>query len=74
MLARVLVPLCWTLWSALLLVALYGLFKVSTERTSGPEAGRGLGIWAVLFVMLLLAGIAVGLNAAARRQSATWLA
>ena len=45
MLARVLVPLCWTLWSALLLVALYGLFKVSTERTSSPEAGRGLGIW-----------------------------
>jgi uncharacterized protein len=73
MLARVLVPLCWTLWSALVVVALYGLFKVSTERTSSPEAGRALGIWAVLFVMLLLAGVAVGLNAAARRQSVTWL-
>lgn len=73
MLARVLVPLCWTLWSALLVVALYGLFKVSTERTSSPEAGRGLGIFAVLFVMLLLAVVAVVLTFAARRQAETWL-
>ena len=73
MLARLLVPLCWTLWSALLVVALYGLFKVSTERTSSPEAGRGLGIWAVLFVMLLLAAVAVVLAFAARRQSVSWL-
>lgn len=73
MLARVLVPLCWTLWSALLVVVLYWLVKVSTERTSSPEAGRGLGIFAVLLVAALLAVCAVFLTVAARKQSPTAL-
>lgn len=68
MLARVLVPLCWTLWGVLMVVLLYGLFKVSTERTSSPEAGPGLGIFAVLFLMVLLAGGGLFLAYAARRQ------
>ena len=69
MAARVLVPLCWTLWSVLVLVSLYFLLKVSTERTSSPEAGPGLGIFAVLFVLALLAAVAFFLTVAARRQS-----
>lgn len=70
---RMLVPVNWTLWTIMLLVLLYGLVRVSTERTSSPEAGRGLGIFAVLFLLLLLAGAGVFLNMAARRQSAAGL-
>ncbi len=70
---RILVPVDWTLWGVLLVVLLYGLVRVSTERTSSPEAGRGLGIFAVLFLLALLAGAAVLLNIAARKQSATGL-
>jgi hypothetical protein len=68
-LVRVLTPLCWTLWGILFLVALYGLVSVSTEQTSSPEARRGLGIFATLFLMALLAVAAVLLNVAARKQS-----
>src|SRR5690242_16891454 len=45
---RILVPVNWTLWAILLALLLYGLVRVSTERTTSPEAGRGLGIFAVL--------------------------
>jgi hypothetical protein len=72
-LVRILIPLCWTLWAILLLVVLYGLVRVSTEQTSSPEAGRGLGIFAVLFLMALLAVAAVLLNVAARRESPSGL-
>jgi hypothetical protein len=68
-LVRVLTPLCWTLWGILFLVALYGLVSVSTEQTSSPEARRGLGIFATLFLMALLAVAAILLNVAARKQS-----
>jgi hypothetical protein len=68
-LVRVLTPLCWTLWGVLFLVALYGLVIVSTEQASSPEARRGLGIFATLFLMVLLAVAAVLLNVAARKQS-----
>jgi len=61
-LVRILIPLCWTLWGILLVVALYGLLRVSTEQASSPEARRGLGIFAVLFLMALLAVAAVLLN------------
>ena len=71
--ARILVPVNWTLWSIMLVVLLYGLVRVSTERTSSPEAGRGLGIFAVVFLLLLLAGAAVFLNMAARKQSTSGL-
>ena len=66
---RILVPVNWTLWGILLAVLLYGLVRVSTERTSSPEAGRGLGIFAVLFLLVLLAGAGFLLNVAARRES-----
>ena len=69
MLVRALVPICWTLWSALLVGLLYGLLEVATERTSSPEASRGLGIWAVVFLMALLAVVAVFLVRASRRAS-----
>jgi prolipoprotein diacylglyceryltransferase len=59
----------------MLVVLLYGLVRVCTERTSSPEAGRGLGIVAVVFLLLLLlAGAAVFLNRAARKQSVSALA
>jgi hypothetical protein len=70
---RILIPLCWTLWGVLLIVLLYGLIKVSTERTSSPEAGRGLGVFAVVFLLALLVVAAVFLNAAARKESPTGL-
>lgn len=72
-LARILIPLCWTLWGILLVVALYGLVTVSTEQASSPEARRGLGIFAILFLMALLAVAAVLLNVAARKQSSLGL-
>lgn len=54
--ARVLVPLAWTLWSALLLGLVFVTVRISTERTSSPESGRGIG----LFVAgLLFLGVAV---------------
>ena len=71
--ARFLIPLGWTLWSILLLILLYGLVQVSTERTSSPEAGRGLGVYMVLFLMALLAGAGWLLSVAARKQSPTGL-
>ena len=71
--ARVLVPLDWTLWSILLVVLLYWLVRVSTERTSSPEAGPGLGIFAVVSVLVVLAVVGVLLNSAARKQSAVGL-
>src|SRR5689334_4729315 len=70
---RILVPVNWTLWRILLAVLLYGLVRVSTERTSSPEAGRGLGVFAVLFLLGLLAAAAYFLNSAARKQSTTGL-
>jgi hypothetical protein len=52
---------------------LYGLVRVSTERTSSPEAGRGLGVMLVV-ALLVVAGIAgVLLNLAVRKQSTAGL-
>jgi hypothetical protein len=70
---RILVPVNWTLWGILLVVMLYWLVRVSTERTSSPEAGPGLGIFAVLFVLALLAGAGLLLKVAARRESTVGL-
>ena len=46
-----LVPIGWTLWGIILLVMLYGLVRVMTERNTSPEAGPGLGV--MLFLVLL---------------------
>ena len=72
-LVRILVPLCWTLWGILVVMMLYWLIRVSTEGRGSPEAGPGLGIWAVLFVLALLALAGVLLRIAARKQSAVGL-
>ena len=72
-LARILIPLCWTLWSVLLLLVLYLLFRVATERDSSPEAPRGLGVSAVAFILLLLGGVGWLLSVAARKQSTAGL-
>jgi hypothetical protein len=71
-LARILIPLGWTLCSGLLVVLLYGLLTVLTEPTSSPEAGPGLGVFAIV-LLALLSVAALLLKAAARRQSSRGL-
>ena len=56
---------------ALAILALYAMIRMATER-SGPE-GRGLGGLAAFLMIILLAGAAVGVRIAARRQSLTGL-
>jgi hypothetical protein len=64
---RVLIKMDWALWGALAIVAAYALIRMVGER-SGPE-GRGLGGLAVVMVLVLLGGAAIGVKAAAKRQS-----
>lgn len=66
---RTLVPIDWALWGILVILALYGLVKVSTEGRGSPEAGPGLGIFTVLLLLALLAAAGFALRAAARRES-----
>ena len=63
----VLIKVDWALWGALAIMAVYALLRMASER-SGPE-GRGLGSLAVVMILALLAGAALGVRAAARRQS-----
>jgi hypothetical protein len=63
----VLIKVDWALWGVLAIVAAYALLKMATER-SGPE-GRGLGGLAVVMILVLLGGAALGVRAAAKRQS-----
>jgi len=68
--ARILVPINWTLWGILLVAMLYGLGRAVTGRTSSSEPGtRGLGVLAVVLMLVLLAGAAVFLAIAARKGS-----
>jgi hypothetical protein len=69
MTARTLVPIAWTLWVLLALGLAYGLVRVLTEPSTSPEAGRGLGVFAIVFLAVLLAVAGVLLRVAARRQS-----
>jgi hypothetical protein len=59
--SKTLVAIAWTSWGLLVLLTIYMLIKVSTERSHSPEAGRGLGVMAVTFCLLLLmvAGVAL---------------
>lgn len=66
---RTLLPIAWALWGVLVIATLYGLFRVLTERTTSPEAGRGLGVMAVGLVLIVLLALAAGLYALGRRQS-----
>ena len=63
----ILIKVDWALWGALAIMAAYALLRMATER-SGPE-GRGLGGLAVVMILVLLGGGAMGVRAAARRQS-----
>ena len=71
MVTAIMTKVDWSLWGALAILALYAMIRMATER-SGPE-GRGLGGLAAFLMIILLAGAAVGVRIAARRQSLTGL-
>jgi len=66
---KVLLPIAWTVWAGAVVAALYGLYVVTTERTTSPEAGRGLGVAAVLFILLLTISAGFAIHALAKRES-----
>ena len=66
---RFLPPLAWLMWSVLVAMALYGLFRVSTDRSTSPEAGRGLGVMVMAVLLIVLAIVGVLLYVAIRKQS-----
>jgi hypothetical protein len=66
---RILVPLAWTCWGILVVALLYGLTRVSTERSSSPEAGRGLGVMLIVGLLVLMAVVGFLLHLAIRKQS-----
>src|SRR5688572_9674549 len=57
------------MWGVLVLVVLYGLMRVSTDRSTSPEAGRGLGVMVMVAVLIVVAIIGVLLYVAIRKQS-----
>jgi hypothetical protein len=59
----------WSLWGILLLGVLYMAVRMATERTSSPEAGPGLGLFLILLLLGVLAGLAALLVWAGRKQS-----
>jgi hypothetical protein len=63
------ITIAWSLWGVLLLGVLYMSVRLATERTSSPEAGPGLGLFLVLLLLGVLAGLAGLLVWAGRRQS-----
>ena len=63
----VLIKVDWALWAGLAVMAAYALLSTATER-SGPD-GRGLGGLSVVMILMILGGAAIGLRAAAKRQS-----
>ena len=73
MIANVLIPVNWVLWSTLVAVVLYGLVWVATGRSPSPEAGHALGVFAMVCLLALLAGGAALLNLAARKRSVAGL-
>jgi hypothetical protein len=67
--ARFLVPLAWTLLGITVVAALYALLRAATDRTSTPEAGRGLGVLVVGAVLVIVVIVGVLLYVAVRKQS-----
>jgi len=67
----ILIKVDWSLWGALVILAIYAMLRMATERSS-PE-GRGLGGLAAVLLIVLLAGSAAGIAAAVRKQSLTGL-
>ena len=66
---KVLVPLAWTFWTILLGVAFYGLIMVSQDTQHSPEAGPGLGYFAVAFVFIVLIAAGGIVYVFAKKQS-----
>ena len=67
----ILIKVDWSLWGVLVVLAIWAVLRIATER-SGPE-GRGLGGLAVMMMLVPLALCGWGVRAAARRQSITGL-
>ncbi len=68
---RFLVPLAWSLLGAVVILLLYGLVRVFTDRSTSPEAGRGLGVMVIVGLLVVVGIAGVLLNIAIRRQSVT---
>lgn len=66
---RFLVPLNWTLLVLLAVGALAVLILALTDRTYSPEASRGLGVMAALFLVALVVALGLLLTFAVQRQS-----
>jgi hypothetical protein len=65
--SKVLVPVSWTLWGALLLVLLWVFLKVLTEKSHSPEAAPGLGAVVMGLLLVVFAGVGLWLTWATRR-------
>ena len=66
---RFLAPLAWVMWAVLVALVLYGLLRVSTERSTSPEAGRGLGVMVMVALLVVVAIVGVLLYIAIQKQS-----
>ena len=73
MIANILIPVNWGLWSILVAAVLYGLVWVATGRSATPETGHALGVVAMLGLLALLAGGAALLTVVARKRSVVGL-
>ncbi|HEU4585843.1 MAG TPA: ankyrin repeat domain-containing protein [Gemmatimonadaceae bacterium] len=68
-LARILIPLDWMLWGALVVASIVSLVWALTDTTYTPEAGSGLGALVALIIALLVAAAGAALTVAARKRS-----
>ena len=48
--------IAWSIWGAGVLRLLYFLFRASTDSANTPEAGRALGVFLVLVMLVLASG------------------
>lgn len=71
---KLLAPIAWTLFGAVILLLLYGLFRVTTDRSTSPEGGKGIGIMVIGVLLVVMGIVGVFLYYAARKQSTSWLA
>jgi hypothetical protein len=66
---KILLPVAWAAWAGAIITVLYFLVLIATERSSSPEASRGLGVGLTLFLFLILGAIGLGLRWSAQRGS-----
>ena len=57
------------MWAILVALVLYGLLRVSTDRSTSPEAGRGLGVMVMVALLVVVAIVGVLLYVAIQKQS-----